>query len=63
MKLILETENVFGKFPGIFVDFSGFTDNMLPSKLIKFYSFLVEPFLINRFAFEANILFDAMSFT
>ena len=47
MKLIMETEflsNVFGKLLAIFADFLSFTDNMLPSKLIKIYSFIVDPF-------------------
>ena len=42
MKLNMETENFlaifFGKFLGIFAD------NMLPSKLIKISSFIVDPF-------------------
>ena len=55
--------NVFGKFLVIFGDLYSFAGNMLPSKLIKFYSLIVDSFLVNSFSFLAKILFDCMSFT
>ena len=40
-----------------------FSDNMLPNKLFKICSIIVDFFLINSYNFLANIQFDSMSFT
>ena len=57
MKMIMETENSWAMFLGnfwVFLLIFSYTDNMLPSKLTKIYSFIVDPFLINNSAFKAK---------
>ena len=55
--------SIFKNFLDIFTDFWSFTDNMLPSQLIKMYSIAVGYFLQHSCALLAKIPFDSMSFT